>query len=54
MSSFFSELGALQLIDHLLTVQSDLTVPLVRLDPIADPLRNDPRLEQILTKHARK
>jgi TolB-like protein/Tfp pilus assembly protein PilF len=45
---------ALQLLDHLLTVPSDVTVPLVRLDPVADPLRSDPRLEQILAKHARR
>ncbi|CAN5647297.1 hypothetical protein BH20VER1_BH20VER1_08670 [soil metagenome] len=44
---------ALQLLDHLLTVPSGLSVPLLRLDPMWDDLRQDPRFEEMLTKHAR-
>jgi TolB-like protein/Tfp pilus assembly protein PilF len=43
---------ALALVDHLLTIKSGLSVPLLRLDPMWDPLRNDPRFEQLLAKYA--
>ena len=44
---------ALQLLDHLLSVPSGLSVPLLRLDPMWDELRQDPRFEEMLRKHAR-
>jgi TolB-like protein/Flp pilus assembly protein TadD/class 3 adenylate cyclase len=34
---------AFRLLDHLLTIPSGLTVPILKLDPAWDPLRNDPR-----------
>ena len=43
---------ALALVDHLLMAPHGLTVPTLRLDPMWDPLRNDPRFEQLLAKHA--
>ena len=43
---------ALALIEHLLTAPNGLTVPTLRLDPMWDPVRNDPRFEQLLVKHA--
>jgi serine/threonine-protein kinase len=43
---------ALQLVDHLLTVPNGVTVAMLRIEPMWDPLRDDPRFEQLLTKHA--
>ena len=42
---------AIQVLDHLLTVPSELTVPILRIDPIWQSLRNDPAFQQMLAKH---
>jgi serine/threonine-protein kinase len=42
---------AIQVLDHLLTVPSELTVALLRLDPIWDSLRTDSAFQQMLAKH---
>jgi TolB-like protein len=45
---------ALRLVDHLLGTPSDLTIPLLKLDPVWDPLRNDPRFQALIDRHAAK
>jgi serine/threonine-protein kinase len=42
---------ALDLIEELLSIPSYLSVGLLRLDPVWDPLRDDPRFETLLEKY---
>jgi TolB-like protein/Flp pilus assembly protein TadD len=43
---------ALRLVDHLLTVPNGLTVPVLKLHPAWDPLREDPRFQALIDKYA--
>jgi TolB-like protein/Flp pilus assembly protein TadD len=43
---------AFRLLDHLLTVPNGLTVPLLKLDPVWDPLRKDSRFQALIDKYA--
>jgi TolB-like protein/Flp pilus assembly protein TadD len=43
---------AFRLLDHLLTVPNGLTVPLLKLEPVWDPLRKDPRFQALINKYA--
>jgi TolB-like protein/Tfp pilus assembly protein PilF len=45
---------AIQLLDGLLSRPSNVTVPLLKLSPAWDPLRNDPQFQAMLAKHASK
>lgn len=42
---------AIALLDHLLSVPSDLTVPFLKIDPTLDSLRDDPAFAQMLARH---
>src|ERR1700730_1543105 len=42
---------ALRLLDHLLATPNGMTVPLLKLDPIWDPLRKDARFQSLIDKY---
>jgi hypothetical protein len=46
--------GALALLERLLSINAgrEASVPSLRKDPVWDPLRADPRFEQMLRRHA--
>jgi serine/threonine-protein kinase len=45
---------AFRLLDHLLDVPNGLTVPMLKLEPMWDQLRKDPRYQALIDKHSPK
>ena len=45
---------AFRLLDHLLVVPNGITVPSLKLDPLWDPLRKDPRFQALIDKYGAK
>jgi serine/threonine-protein kinase len=46
--------NAINMIEELLSSPSEISVPLLRLDPVWDPLRDHPRFQALLEKHEGK
>jgi len=44
---------AFSLLDHLLIIPNGLTVPILKLDPVWDSLRTDPRFQALVDKYGR-
>jgi tetratricopeptide (TPR) repeat protein len=45
---------AFRLIEHLLEVPNGLTISTLKLDPIWDPLREDPRFEALINNYGKR
>jgi tetratricopeptide (TPR) repeat protein len=45
---------AIRLLDHLLRTPNGVSVHLLKLDPVWDPLRNEPRFQSLISKYTAK
>jgi serine/threonine-protein kinase len=45
---------AFRLLDHLLVIPNGLTVPMLKLEPMWDQLRKDPRFQALIDKYSPK
>jgi serine/threonine-protein kinase len=43
--------AAVEQLEYLLSIPSDISVPLLRIDPTWDPLRDHPRFQAMLAKY---
>ena len=56
LAEIYTRLGeydqAIDQLEVVLSIPSEVSVPLLRIDPVWDPLRDHPRFQQLLEKHA--
>jgi TolB-like protein/Flp pilus assembly protein TadD len=45
---------AIELVEHLLNTPAGLTAPILKIDPVWDPLRKDPRFQALIDKYGAK
>ncbi len=56
LAAIYTEVGeyekATERLEYLLTVPGDLSVNLLRIDPVWDPLRDHPRFQRLLDEYS--
>jgi non-specific serine/threonine protein kinase len=43
--------AAIEQLDHLLSIPAEISVPMLRMDPVWDPLRDNPKFSELLDKY---
>ena len=56
LAAIYTEVGeyekATERLEYLLTIPGDLSVNLLRIDPVWDPLRDHPRFQRLLDEYS--